>query len=1293
MSATIPSLLSVVYANDRITVSWTGSGTSYTLTLFKDGTAAQSTSAFGFTGFLQSPALDTTSVFTVAVAETISGGTGPYSSSAPVIVGPPLDVQVSYDGQAVLITWDTPAGATVARGAEVDLLQGTTTVAADQFVGTQGTFVPSPPLDSSLSYSLTVRGQSGISNGPKATAVAIVQTAPDLSRLTYSMSGTTSRLTAFTTTGDGNNHLAIYLSIEGELAAQDTGTAFQAVLSLQQLLDPGQLNTVRLALLATGSRGPLSNTVPAVVEPPVLTAIAYDGANVEASWSFLPNTPAATAATVTVIDANKNTIGGRQFAGNSGTFPLTLTAGTAYTASAAASRGVSAGPSGAALSVIASVPALSSIQYDGARLIASWTNTNGPGVTRTLLHLQSGGVDIVAAPRSGAQSGIVDLALDPAGAYDLALQAAGTSSLGPIGSTTAVISAVPSITAVTCATGTSNQVTVTWNASDLASRHGVTGYSVQLFENGAPKGNAVVVTGASTGTTSITATLDAWKSYSVTVQATGTNASGPLSAPALVMATTPALVRVTYDGTNVVATIAASDPSATGFTVRLIDNTGSLFGSEVDTSGLTATLALAPVPDKTYSVQVRAVAGPSKGAWGAGVPVLIESMTLLAAAVTSPFIDVTWSAATETVTTGYEVRIAQGGTLIAAVPANGITTLAAHIHQPLDPAGSYTASVRPVSGVSFGIESSALSLISAIPVVTKTTAASSQVTVTWNAIAMALRNGVTGYSVQLFMNGAASGVAVMVSSKDTGTADIPLAAALSAWNRYSVTVQATGTNTTGPASLPEGVIGSIPVITFASIAGFGWTLVWTAAEEPFVTGYRITVADSAGGHGQTFDTTQTSLALPTTFANNQTQATVQAVGAIARGQPGAAANLYGGGSSYYFSASGSAAPGYLFRASTQPAGAAAITLYLPNLFNSAPSIQNDVFVLTNPATSADYPYLITIAANSVAWLFDPTSRTALWTAYLQFLTDLDVTAGGQPQLKPGAFNVITQLLGRALPLLFSEQLGYVYRFNGAGGSIDLVPGMRMRIDSEARQYAGPPSTPTTNINGFVSSGTTVFDLGEYWQGSQLNVGFNSYLSLMSRPTVPGTGTAGGAAGGLDFYPALNRMPLFRLIYPAQFPASNLNGFADLTDNIVIIGASSFGDLQGATNQYLANGNFAGFESKIYATWFRGRAVVTPEIPILINGALQYVAVGTTLRQLLGMFGGGAYPAGSYAGGISFRRAVNNIVDSISVAVTPEALRTNDVRVADLPLNVYLGGVDALDLPVIQGDSLTFAGVR
>ena len=78
--------------------------------------------------------------------------------------------------------------------------------------------------------------------------------------------------------------------------------------------------------------------------------------------------------------------------------------------------------------------------------------------------------------------------------------------------------------------------------------------------------------------------------------------------------------------------------------------------------------------------------------------------------------------------------------------------------------------------------------------------------------------------------------------------------------------------------------------------------------------------------------------LANTFDQNQSMATVSAVGANAAGANGVAVDLYGADAAYYFSATGSSNLAYTFRASTQPPGSANIELYLPNLFTSVPSI-------------------------------------------------------------------------------------------------------------------------------------------------------------------------------------------------------------------------------------------------------------------------------------------------------------------------------------------------------------------
>jgi hypothetical protein len=162
----------------------------------------------------------------------------------------------------------------------------------------------------------------------------------------------------------------------------------------------------------------------------------------------------------------------------------------------------------------------------------------------------------------------------------------------------------------------------------------------------------------------------------------------------------------------------------------------------------------------------------------------------------------------------------------------------------------------------------------------------------------------------------------------------------------------------------------------------------------------------------------------------------------------------------------------------------------------------------------------------------------------------------------------------------------------------------------------------------------------------------------------------------------------------KFPSSNTSGNAGIAGNILIIGADYFADLEGATEQYVLNDNFNGYDKKITITRFRGRAVITPEIPVEVNNSVRFVPVGTTVRQLLSAYGGGVSPTTGFLGDFRFERAVNSVVDNLSqAAATPMAVHTNPVRYADAPMSTYNGGVDYFDLPLIQGDALFFGSSR
>jgi hypothetical protein len=1250
-----------------------------------NGTAVASAEAIGTSiQFTPNPQLTPNTDYTVTALATRGGSFGTVSAAVPVLTFKVAPVSAAYDGANLTVMWDSTTLTGVTR-ILLHLLMGGQIVQTQLVAGGSATMWT--VLSPNVKYKVALQTLGDSTAGPLGDTLPVISSAPEITSTQYTASGANSKVhVEWTTAGqsiDGIASWSVQLWQDGAAWQSPVTVAvgtLAADISPGSALDASKTYTATVRGINSRSQfGPFSAAAPVLpFATPIVSAI-YDGANVSLAWAAAGENASYVAK---LTDNDNNQVGSAIVTGGtSAVIPLGSAPRPTYHA-LVHPFSVTAKGAESSLDLLTNSVAVSATSYDGAILHVAWPALSG--ATSYIVQLRSGNETILEQAASGTSCDI-EVALAPTGTYAVAVRGIGANVAAPPGTPLPILAGAPSIQTVVA---TSSSIKVTWNPAPGGTN--VTGYTATLEAAGLPP-----LTASGTDNATFTpASLDSWRAYTARVQATGNGLTGPSTAPVRAIVGVPTVQSIKFDGAHVVVRWDALAAAAvTGYIAQIVDGDGNKVGDPVTTKATEATLPLTPVQGKTYSVVLEATdgvaTGPSSAA--AAAPVILATPAISGLVYDGAYVTVAIGAVADTNVSGYIARLYLDGVVVAAEKVDDRATTTIRVRETLNASGAYDVAVAAAGMASEGKESAKVAAIAAVPQVTSSIVAASKITVTWNALEIQNAHGLTGYSVQLWESGVKKGAPIPIGDKSTGQADIPVSGGLQAWKRYTVTVQATGVSSSGTLSTAAGVIASIPSILSATISGFAWSLSWTAASEEFVTGYRVTVTDAQGGNGQTFDTTQTALALPNDFRNNQSLATVYAIGAGAAGQTSAAANLYGRGASYYFSATGNSAPAYLFRASSQPAGASPIKLYLPDLFNNTPSVQNAVFALTKPATSSSYPYLITIAQDSVAWQFTGPARTTLWNAYLQFLTDLDVMVNSQPQLKPGAFNLITQVLGRALPLLFGEQLSYVYRFNAAGGYIDLVPGMRLRIDSEARQYSGPPSATNVNINGFVSSGTSIFDLGDYWQGAQINTGFNSYLSLTGRPVVPGTNTTGGAAGGLDLYPALNRMPLFRLLYPAEFPAANSNGFADLTDNIVIIGANRFGDLQGATTQYITNGNFSGYQSKISQTWFRGRAVLTPQIPILVNEALEYVAVGTTVRQLLGLFGGGAYPAGSYAGGLTFRRVINNIVDDISVAVPPDALRTNDVRIDILPLNVYGGGGDALDLPVIQGDSFTFAG--
>jgi hypothetical protein len=137
-------------------------------------------------------------------------------------------------------------------------------------------------------------------------------------------------------------------------------------------------------------------------------------------------------------------------------------------------------------------------------------------------------------------------------------------------------------------------------------------------------------------------------------------------------------------------------------------------------------------------------------------------------------------------------------------------------------------------------------------------------------------------------------------------------------------------------------------------------------------------------------------------------------------------------------------------------------------------------------------------------------------------------------------------------------------------------------------------------------------------------------------------------------------------------------------NVALLGAPDLATLAAATNSYYNSGD-AGASLIGY---FRGRTVIRAQIPLLVNGALQYVPVGTTVRQLLEQFRVLPRVPGIVDGNASAALNYRRYLPGLGVT---ELYRSGDayhqLTLADGD-GPDASGADVLDLPVLAGDALS-----
>jgi len=296
-------------------------------------------------------------------------------------------------------------------------------------------------------------------------------------------------------------------------------------------------------------------------------------------------------------------------------------------------------------------------------------------------------------------------------------------------------------------------------------------------------------------------------------------------------------------------------------------------------------------------------------------------------------------------------------------------------------------------------------------------------------------------------------------------------------------------------------------------------------------------------------------------------------------------------------------------------------------------------------------------------------RQSLLDQFDDFLQQINKLEG--QVIYPGGFGLIRSVLAHHIPATFAENLYFHYGyFQGAAARIqtyvDLQAGMRLRIEFDPG--AGQPAYHL--VEWLRADGTP-------------QLAFDAFFASTELPQVDSN--TGGDQSVIDLASALKLRRFLRLCYPPNMPSSDAPASQSAFQRVTLLGADALADLASATGNYYASRPIT--NSAILVSSFQGRIAAVPEIAMLLNGALLYVTVGTTVRQALTRFTimprlAGFRPAFPYR---RFAADSQYAGGDIHDSYPEDFYHTVNFQNATLASGLQ----DAFDLPVLAGDSYGF----
>ncbi|MDQ2838828.1 MAG: hypothetical protein M3Y42_06065 [Actinomycetota bacterium] len=1224
--------------------------------------------------------------------------------SAPVVVQQPRITALSVISTGVNVSWDVPAGVSIA-GAFVQLVNLTNnSLIAGYYLGSSQSASFAATFTAGQQYGVRVSGVQPVSGGttgnfaapytigPPSAPQPIPTAAPTLSLVSCSEDSVSAQWIA--PAAVPNSAQPRY-----ELVLVNGGTVVASAVAGPS---GGQLATGDLRTLGSpqvGTRmsygsfvGPVGTLAALFPLAPQIQSASVSGSSPATITAQLANAGTLPAGGALVATLYSNGVAGptQQLSAASGSVSWTgvaVTPGVGYSIDVAlqvSAGGVqSNGTPSSQLATPVTAPTALVAAYDGQQVSIDLTFPTGESVTGYQVTLTgSTGGNYVA--QAGGQLPITFAAnLDLSQTWTAVV----TPTIGILAvrsaSATVVLPVVlgPSLTSVSY---DGAELSLQWSAASLPF---ISGYRIAVV------GGPSLVTGAQQTSCVLPLTPAQASAASVTVTGLSTLRNTAASTAVTVLSSVVEIGSVVV-GSNVVATwTVAPAPPAVQASLLIGDSvTATVAGAT--TTGVSFAL---PTPaGQPYRLQARAISadGISLGPVCAPVELILSAPSIESGDLgDSGQLSLRWNPVNPFGVTGYRLLATPttGNPASLQVSGDGYDGPA-----PAAFSAPGTLSITGVNARCTGPAASAA--IHAAGAVTTGSYADSQLTL--SAILAGASATDTSW-LEVLVNGTVAARQVILG---TGSASYTVPVALPAGTSATARVSVVGPSTLAPASAAVAVPTSVPTMLSAAYDGSNLQVAWQPTRQAGVTGYLVSVAGAVVPDLYVPGVATATAAVPATLSYPFPAGLEVCVRAVA-GAPGSTPSVTGqpspgvaptlAGYSYSAAVAEAGNPPYLYRRGTYQALAEVtgkpIVIYLAKPFSIAgnptvPASGSPIFQLSPAPDGSQLPYQLTLSAEVWTSLGATPVRTAVHDSYVQFLSDVE----GQGVFA-WSINLIRQLIAEAMPQTFEEVPFYRYGYwrSDSMRVVDLMPGTRLQLSNALYQAV---VGGTSEKNGFVALGTETMDIveaipqggaGTLPAGAGRILSLDAFLSLVY--PGGGSGTAGRpvAAGPLDFFDAQNRQSYYRLFYPTSFPASGSNGSTALTSNIALVGTTSWAALSTITQQYASTGTFpSGID--YFATYFRGRAGLTPLVNVTVQGESRWTPLGTSVRQALVSLGLAPYYGGDGGDALAMLRPSANLfgypTPGAGLALDPVNLTNTD-----------LGGLTPLywplDMPLVGGDQV------